>query len=484
MNISEAISAKRLFGLVLVLKVFSSLLGWWLNSPWILGFTIPLALMAAYIAIGTLLRDRDEVSDEKFADSCYYLGFIFTITSIIICLLDIRQISSHLNDIAVRFGAAMVSTALGLGIRVYLVNFKKDALDLLETAEDDLLISIRAFQTHLEFVIDRVKAFTAAVNDATSTAIASVNLNIEAVGDACTKHLAEQSETVSQHNRQISEQLAGHLSKVSQNLEISASNYIDALVESIKRIQVRLDEFTSQLHQRLNDVVFPEDYFVSTLQPPVETLATSMSAISREISNSATDFKIGFDKVTHAFGQVSSSADNVSGSIETVNSLVGIQRELVSSIREQAEVVKQLVSSITSLDSSFGETVRSLGRERDGVENMAKQIRDMAAGQEASQTALKDAKDTVNHVVKELTLASDRMNDIMQNFSQLQANCEEIVTLSKDHLVNKTQSSDRAAEIVGVLNGLQKETRDLTTALRDARQAASNWTGIFRRFWR
>ncbi|HBO4518639.1 TPA: hypothetical protein L4U64_005188, partial [Pseudomonas aeruginosa] len=122
------ISLKRLFVLTCVLKVGSSFLGWYLHEPWIFGLLLPLLFMAAYMLIGYRLRDSD-ISAEKFADSCYYLGFIFTIASIIFSLFDLPNIGTDLTIIAVRFGAAMVSTVLGLAVRVTLVSFRPSTED-------------------------------------------------------------------------------------------------------------------------------------------------------------------------------------------------------------------------------------------------------------------------------------------------------------------------------------------------------------------
>ena len=103
------IRVQKLFVVILILKVLSSGLGWYFGFPWSLGFWIPLVLMVAYIILGLKRHDSD-VTDEKFADTCYYLGFIFTITSIIFSLLELPSIGTKIQDIAVRFGAAMVST--------------------------------------------------------------------------------------------------------------------------------------------------------------------------------------------------------------------------------------------------------------------------------------------------------------------------------------------------------------------------------------
>src|SRR5947209_7509792 len=98
---------QNLFVVIVGAKIVCSLLGWYFGRPWSLGFVIPLALMTVYVVAG-FLRDASDVSDERFGDSCYYIGFIFTISSIAICLLDVPTLDQQgkLKEIAVRFGAA------------------------------------------------------------------------------------------------------------------------------------------------------------------------------------------------------------------------------------------------------------------------------------------------------------------------------------------------------------------------------------------
>src|SRR5205085_699535 len=116
----QGIPVQKLFIATILLKITSSGIGWYLDpqwAKWSFGLAFPLLIMAAYVWLGLNRRDGD-VPDEKFADSCYYLGFIFTITSIIFSLFDLPNIGTKMQDIAVRFGAAMVSTVAGLVVRV------------------------------------------------------------------------------------------------------------------------------------------------------------------------------------------------------------------------------------------------------------------------------------------------------------------------------------------------------------------------------
>ncbi|NMG56604.1 hypothetical protein [Aromatoleum aromaticum] len=164
MNRSVTFQVQKLFLITLVLKVGSSFLGWLFQLQWSLGFAVPLAIMMTYILTGYFHR-APGVSDEKFADSCYYLGFIFTITSIIFSLFDLPNIGTKIQEIAVRFGAAMVSTVLGLGVRVYLVSFKKDIGDAIRDAEDAVLDTTRKFTEQLAIVLEKLGHFESQVDE-------------------------------------------------------------------------------------------------------------------------------------------------------------------------------------------------------------------------------------------------------------------------------------------------------------------------------
>src|SRR6185369_1632964 len=152
------IRVQKLFFITLVIKIGSSFLGWYFQYQWTLGLAVPIAIMVTYIVLGYYRHDTD-VSDEKFADSCYYLGFIFTISAIIFSLFDLPNIGTKIQEIAVRFGAAMVSTVLGLAVRVALVSFKPDTNDALQAAEDAVVSASQKFREHLVMATEKLGDF-------------------------------------------------------------------------------------------------------------------------------------------------------------------------------------------------------------------------------------------------------------------------------------------------------------------------------------
>lgn len=115
---------KYAFIFAIVCKVVSAVASLFIFT-WGLGFTLPLLVMFAYVVYGfgaTKSLNRSVVL--KYGDSCYYLGFLFTVASLSIALIDIGHKGElTVADVAIRFGAAMITTLVGMAIRVWLVTF-------------------------------------------------------------------------------------------------------------------------------------------------------------------------------------------------------------------------------------------------------------------------------------------------------------------------------------------------------------------------
>lgn len=175
------IRTERLFVIAVVLKFSLAFASVYFGSPWMFGFYLPLSVMIVYILLGKYRSDTKNVSDEKFADSCYYLGFIFTITSICACLIDINSIGTDITNIAIRFGAAMVSTVLGLAVRVWLVTFRKESFEAVEDAGAAIIKASYALVDQLSISKERFRKFDEDVFIAAQQATDRVNLQIEAI---------------------------------------------------------------------------------------------------------------------------------------------------------------------------------------------------------------------------------------------------------------------------------------------------------------
>jgi len=132
-------------------------------TTWVtLNFLVPIILMGIYTFSAVTQRQADQRLREEFADSLYYLGFIFTLLSLVAALLlkTLMVGAITANDILGQFGVALVTTAAGLIGRTYLLQFRpeSDALSAVDEATQDagsrLATRMREFAADLDTLRD------------------------------------------------------------------------------------------------------------------------------------------------------------------------------------------------------------------------------------------------------------------------------------------------------------------------------------------
>lgn len=260
------IRVQKLFVVILFFKILSSGLGWYFGFPWSLGFWIPLALMTAYIVLGLKRHDSD-VTDEKYADTCYYLGFIFTITSIIFSLFDLPNIGTKIQDIAVRFGAAMVSTVLGLAVRVYLVSFKRDVADAIKDAEDAVIDASQKFREQLVIAFEKLRDFQSEVDVASKATVERVQMQVEAMSKNYADKLSGFFAELTSRNQEAFTEALAEVRGASGRLANSVDGYSKGMRTNLASIEEKVVAFADAVTDRLRTTTFPDDYFAKNLDP-------------------------------------------------------------------------------------------------------------------------------------------------------------------------------------------------------------------------
>jgi hypothetical protein len=384
------IRVQKLFLITIVLKVGSSFLGWQLESPWILGLFVPLAIMAAYILIGIKRRDTD-VSDEKFADSCYYLGFIFTITSIIFCLFDIAKIVDHLIDIAVRFGAAMASTVVGLTVRVYLVSFKGDVSDAIKDTEDAVIDASRRFCEQLVIACEKLKDFQSEVDTAAKGTVERINLQVESLSKNHSENLTDFFADLTQRNQEAFTLALDEVRRASLQLSSSVDGYSEGMRTNLSGIESKVSSFADAMTNRLKSTTFPDEYFSKSLAGPLSQLTASTSAISQGIDRAAVEVRESTVLLGTALKSLRTKATSTETSLDKVISLTTQQQAVLNAAQGQLTVLETLTNTLSSFDKALASTVEVVRGNSTASAEIAQSVGSLVAEGAVNRKALEDA---------------------------------------------------------------------------------------------
>src|SRR5690606_10536290 len=103
------------FAASLAVGVLGVVAGWLLEgwagraAAFILTLGVPLLAMFAYIYAGRYL-DKANLNTDAFADSVYYMGFLFTLVALVFSLFAITGDGTTTAGLVLRFGVALSTT--------------------------------------------------------------------------------------------------------------------------------------------------------------------------------------------------------------------------------------------------------------------------------------------------------------------------------------------------------------------------------------
>lgn len=122
------------------------------------------AVLVGYAA-ATWTTGRLLLEPESIGDNCYYLGFLFTLTSLAVTLYQVADPppgasqAEMLPSIISGFGVALSSTIVGVFLRVLMMQMRPDFVATEHEARMELTTAIRDFRTQLAGSLRDMKNF-------------------------------------------------------------------------------------------------------------------------------------------------------------------------------------------------------------------------------------------------------------------------------------------------------------------------------------
>lgn len=471
-----SIRVQKLFMFAVILKVVSAFLGWYFQLQWSLGLILPLVVMAAYIALGLKRQDRD-VSDEKFADSCYYLGFIFTITSIVFSLFDLPHIGERIQDIAVRFGAAMVSTVFGLAVRVYLVSFRPDFSDALKDTEDAVLEAAQKFREQLVMAYEKLGDFQSQVTSATQTSVEAVKLQVEKLSQDHSARMERVFVELNERNQQAVTQALSEVSTASSRMAQSVDGYASSMKTSLQSLGDKVDAFGDAVTQRLKTTTFPDDYFASRLTTPLEQLKAAASDVSEQVQTAASGASEAATVLTAAIRKLKTKATQAEESLDTVVRLTTAQHSLFDTSAAQLEQLKKLGEMLSEVQQALQTTAMAITVNTTSNADVQGRVTAVVTAVEASQKTVVDA---MGQVSLRLDAERDATSSLGRQMQSAEAATKELAqelrgtsTVAQQLTAKLEAEASTKPQLVAVVDALQEQRESISKAFSSLDSKAS-----------
>ncbi|WP_144444197.1 hypothetical protein [Caballeronia arationis] len=426
---------------------------------------MPLAIMANYIVLGVKRTDRT-VTDEKFADSCYYLGFIFTITSIIFSLFDLPNIGSRMSLISMRFGTAMLSTVFGLIVRVYWVSFRTDVADAVQAAEEGVVEAAHRLREQLAMALEQFRDFQSQVQDATSMSIAKVNVGVEELAKSYAAKLSEFFDELADQHAKAFKASQSEVHNASVQLARAVGGYSNDIRKSLDSIEKKVVHFTDTVTHRLENTTFPDDYFSERLSMPLTQLGDTTSGLAADVKRSADEIKAVLAMVRETFATVQAHTGRVEPVFERLADLAHTQEALLAGAQSQVDTLSALNSTLRSTQGGIGAMQTLIAAQSGAMSNLSKSVSEQTMQGEQLAITLSSLDTALSAVISDMRRQHESLASAATG-----ANAQSLAMVRMGECIDGLNTA--LTRVAGSVEHNSTSTADLAKYIKDDRVAAS-----------
>ena len=415
-------SVKTWFCIALLLKIICACISLKFNDPVWFGFWVPISVMAMYWIVGHRVRELYDVklTVAKYADSVYYLGFLFTVSSIIICLFDIQSIGENLSGMAMRFGAAMVSTGLGMVARTLYIGFKQDQDDAVKSVEERAIIASENLTLMFDDTYQKLLIFRDEVVGATKETLVGAKEQISELSKHSMGAMDTYFANATQRSNEAFNAMLEDARTASDDLLVTIKGLSEKSEKTLERMETDAMTFGKKAEERLEQTLFPDDLFAQKLKPSIDALAATTEGVNAGISTLADDVKTAARAVGTAIRGLNTKSQILEDSLTAVSSIIESQQSLMDTMRGQGDsyleginrVQKEFLGTLNDYQKDFQEELKT---NRVVVEQVFEKLHVILDKVESNDSLLASFSQDIGQAFQTLSETNIRVNEAFSN---------------------------------------------------------------------
>ena len=410
---------------------------------------VPVALMLLYAAV---LWFSPSVVDteQQHGDGLYYLGFLFTLTSLAYSLYEFRN--HDVDSIITNFGIAVWTTILGMALRVLFQQTRRDVSALEERVRADVAQAAWHLHTQLQ---DASRTVAEAVG-AAHIQLGQLGPDMKAFRDATLKVAAETSAEVTRNA----------LDTIATSSQ-AHSGAVHELIAVVKESATAMRKHSAQIARGV-EAVF------SQVSQALETVATGYETSARGFTDglklTADDLQTMSSQIRASGEHAAGALDALAGRVDTVDVpsdlLVRKLEDYASSIGDivarQAERAKADAAHVALVASALEELAK-------GVRVVDDELHAVKSATEAQRASVNDAMTTLADTLKTVKqTGSDYVREILSN---IQVEAAALSALRRT-------TEEEVATITRYRQTIEKEASEALSAAQQVYQATGSMAQV------
>jgi methyl-accepting chemotaxis protein len=337
----------------------------------------PVMVMFAYAAIIFFSR-KLRLRLDQAGDNLYYLGFLFTLTSLAYSLLEFGKAANN-SLIITNFGIAIWTTITGLALRVLFNQMRTDPIETENLARAELGDASRNLRMELDNAAREFSMFRRSIQQMTEEAFQELQKTLietmkgslnqfEGSVEQFTRTVVEANEGLehrSESLRESSDKLAANISTLAARIDaVKVSD--DLLVRQLQPAIDKIDESAQQLNssmqdlsQGINNIAISETIFTDLLQPAIDKISQA-AAVARYNAEVDNDRAQAWAELSD---KVASVMNGIHGSLKGAQDSSALFIEGAKSVQAAAEHMSSLADRMDRIDLNLGSIMESTDKD-------------------------------------------------------------------------------------------------------------------------
>jgi len=274
---------------------------------------VPVSIMVGYallLGLGRLFRLRDDQS----GDNLYYMGFLFTLTSLGVSLYQYKSEGSA-EQIVQNFGIAIASTIAGIALRIFFNQMRRDPVEVEHFARLELADASRKVKRELESTVLEFGYFRRATQQSIEDSLAEVKEILKEAKNNFVGQLGELAKDSSKPLEEASRKSSTTIDAVNSHI----SKSLNDISAKLSAGSERLSDSTAAAVKSLGTVVSK----LEAMQTPDQVIEIKLNPAIQGITRAVNNFADNAEK----------QAQTVDVNLKQTQTLVAAVTTLLTEIR-------------------------------------------------------------------------------------------------------------------------------------------------------
>jgi hypothetical protein len=375
---------------------------------------VPVFIMIGYALLIWSARGL-RLRDDQAGDNLYYMGFLFTLTSLGVSLYQFNA-ERAAEEIVQNFGIAIGSTITGIALRVIFNQMRQDPVEVERIMRLELADAARRVRRELDSTVVEFGYIRRGAQQAAADSFDHVAVKIDEIA---TRLLAGVADVASRSARPLED-----ASRRSANTIADASNVmVEALAGTGRQLAAEMERLSKSVVDiaatidavatKLERLRTPDGVIEVRLDPVIQSLTGAVDRFSAQSDQHAAMLR---DAVAAAQGAAEGSSTSIAALREHVETNSVASRTALEAAKESSAAITQMLDQFNGDAWDQIEVMRSVLQRADGAFRAFTEAVDKSRSDAASQTrAFHDVLVSIHSSAETLAIATERLADLAED---------------------------------------------------------------------